>query len=204
MTKKQESTYHHGDLRASLIEVAALMIAEKGIDGLTMRGLAERVGVSQTAPYRHFKDKTAILAAVAEDGFNRLAELTIHIRQQKDMGIVARFCEIYLGYIEFATQNPAHYRLMFGRELGNWKEAHLSLVAASTTALNEVVEIIRMCQEAGQIKSGAPLMYALVLFAELHGLAMLIIDDRMGMVDTIQDLVEFAVRNFLEGAGQGE
>ena len=72
MDKKRDS-YHHGDLRATLLGVAAHMIAERGVEGVTMRGLAEQIGVSRSAPYRHFADKAALLAAVAEDGFKRLA-----------------------------------------------------------------------------------------------------------------------------------
>ena len=65
---KKETRYHHSDLRSTLVEAAAAMIAETGVAGVTMRGLAQRVGVSRTAPYRHFADKAALLAAVAEEG----------------------------------------------------------------------------------------------------------------------------------------
>ncbi len=62
---KKRPQYHHGDLRAALLKVAAKMIAEQGIESLTLRALSERIGVSRTAPYRHFADKSTWRPATA-------------------------------------------------------------------------------------------------------------------------------------------
>src|SRR5690606_2213787 len=67
--------YHHGDLRATLLREAALLLREQGVEGLSLRRLAERAGVSRTAPYHHFADKNALLCALAEQGFRRLDEM---------------------------------------------------------------------------------------------------------------------------------
>src|SRR5215212_4914161 len=66
--------YHHGDLRNALIRAGQELLAQEGIAGLDMRKVARAAGVSHAAPYRHFADKQALLAAIAEDGFYQLAE----------------------------------------------------------------------------------------------------------------------------------
>ena len=71
----QPGRYHHGDLHAALLREAAVLLREQGVEGLSLRRLAERAGVSRTAPYHHFTDKNALLCALAEDGFRRLARL---------------------------------------------------------------------------------------------------------------------------------
>ena len=65
-----KGSYHHGDLRSSLLEAAKAMLSESGIEGLSLRKLADRVGVSRTAPYHHFKDKNELLCAIAQEGFD--------------------------------------------------------------------------------------------------------------------------------------
>src|SRR5215212_5774767 len=70
MAKKR--AYHHGDLRRALLAEAVRIIAKKGVDALTLRSVGARLGVSRTALYRHFADKSALLAAVASEGFRML------------------------------------------------------------------------------------------------------------------------------------
>src|SRR5215211_6045080 len=65
-------SYHHGDLRRALLDAALALLRASGLDALTLRAVARAAGVSQTAPYRHFADRAALLAGVAEDGFRRL------------------------------------------------------------------------------------------------------------------------------------
>jgi len=81
------SSYHHGDLRAALLAAARDMIAEAGIEGLSLRKLAERAGVSRTAPYHHFQDKNDLLCAIAAEGFSadterRLPRSMIPVRRK--------------------------------------------------------------------------------------------------------------------------
>src|ERR1700756_4893606 len=70
---KDDSSYHHGDLHAALVKAAAAEVERGGYENLSLRELAESLGVSRTAPYRHFADRRALLAAVAADGFERVA-----------------------------------------------------------------------------------------------------------------------------------
>ena len=107
--------YHHGDLRHALINAALVGLEEGGTGALSLRGLAERVGVSRTAPYRHFAGKKALLAAVAASGFVRFTEA---LRAAKGRNAGKRLAAIGRAYCAFARQNPGLLRLMFGPREG--------------------------------------------------------------------------------------
>jgi AcrR family transcriptional regulator len=78
------ATYHHGDLRRALVDAALALVQERGAEGFTLREAARRVGVSQTAPYRHFETKEALLAAVAEEGFTTLLGILKGLPEAED------------------------------------------------------------------------------------------------------------------------
>jgi AcrR family transcriptional regulator len=115
-TRKKRETYHHGDLSNALVG-AAIDIISKDED-LTVREVSRRVGVNHRAVYRHFADLTALLAAVAEQGYrNLLAALTGALEPLKRAPAEKRMETIASAYVTFALENPAHYRIMFGRRL---------------------------------------------------------------------------------------
>ena len=99
--------YHHGDLRPSLIQAATELLEQEGISGLSLRQAARRAGVSHAAPYRHFPNREALLAAVAAQGYARLGESlrAAARRGSREMGEA---------YVRFALERPHLYRLMFG------------------------------------------------------------------------------------------
>ncbi len=116
MTKKiaKSKPYHHGELRDALVESALAMLEEGGVEAVTLRGVARRTGVSQAAPYSHFRNKEALLGAVATVGFARLSErmnASIEGLEAAAERIVALGC----CYVRFATDHPGLFRLMFGR-----------------------------------------------------------------------------------------
>jgi AcrR family transcriptional regulator len=105
---------HHGDLRSGLLRAALALLQEGGVEALTLRAVARRAGVSSGAPYHHFADKDALLAAVAEDGFTRL-----HAALAATTGAPAdRLRSMCAAYTRFAVTNPALYAVMFHPELG--------------------------------------------------------------------------------------
>ncbi len=165
--------YHHPHLREALLAETAVLLAERGVENITMRGLAERIGVSRTAPYRHFPDKASLLTAVAEDGFQRLRR-QMSEAARGDTSLQKFFC-MGEAYIHFAVANPTHYRLMFGPEgiqcAGN---AALTAVADDTFALLQ--NAIERCQQEGSIKPGDPCLLAYATWAMVHGTVSLLID----------------------------
>jgi AcrR family transcriptional regulator len=111
---KPGKRYHHGDLRAALLDAAEAELAEKGVDGFTLRGCARRAGVSHAAPAHHFADVTELLTEMAAVGFERLAESMRERRAKAASDPRAQFIASGQGYIDFAMKNPQHFMLMFG------------------------------------------------------------------------------------------
>jgi AcrR family transcriptional regulator len=108
------STYHHGDLRAALVKAAAAEIERTGYENLSLRELAASLGVSRAAPYRHFVDRRALLAALAAEGFD---ELTAIHRGAIGKTPQARLAAAGRGYLAFAAERPQMFRLMFVSDL---------------------------------------------------------------------------------------
>src|SRR5258706_16100220 len=103
-SKRRKAAYHHGDLRPALLRAAEDVMGKQGLEALTLRDVARRAGVSHNAPYRHFKDRNALLAALAEDGFRALGKAL----EGKSGSLMGE------AYVRFGLANPARFRLMFG------------------------------------------------------------------------------------------
>jgi AcrR family transcriptional regulator len=110
------ATYHHGDLRRALVEAAVAIIADKGAEAFTLREAARRLGVNHRAAYRHFADKTSLLAAVAEQGFAALVEGT-RAEMANATEPESRLRAMARAYVDWAERHPAHFRVMFGPRL---------------------------------------------------------------------------------------
>ena len=115
-----KQTYHHGDLRNALVDAAVHLLESGGVDGFSLRGVAREVGVSANAAYRHFDDKSALLTAVAQYGFERLgARMRRAMAASRGRGpaaaAVARFKATGRAYVEFALAQPELFDVMFGR-----------------------------------------------------------------------------------------
>ena len=182
--------YHHGDLRRALLDASLTIVRESGPAALTLRAAARAAGVSQTAPYRHFADRTALVAGVAEDGFRRLhARLVAAATAAIPAGSTARsgLQRLALEYLLFAVEHPAEYRIMFGEELT--AHASGSLPASCLEARESVFALLRggigRLQEQRLVRTGDPRVMALSAWALVHGLAMLTID---GQVSRAADL----------------
>ncbi|WP_249643715.1 TetR/AcrR family transcriptional regulator [Nocardia sputi] len=104
-----KDSYHHGDLRTTLLTAAAERIAAEGVDALSLRNLARHAGVSHAAPAHHFGDRAGLLTALATEGFDLLA--TQLMRAADD------FREVAVAYIRFAREHPGHFDVMFRHNL---------------------------------------------------------------------------------------
>lgn len=150
------STYHHGDLRTALLRASAKVIEKEGISSLSLRDVARRAGVSHNAPYRHFPDRDALLAALAAEGFSLLSE-AMQGHAGRDMGEA---------YVRFALEHPQRFRLMFGGVLAfaNYPE----LRAAADGAYRTLVQAFRDHPRPDLAAAGA--------WALVHGLSHLLLD----------------------------
>lgn len=167
--------YHHGDLRRTLLEAAALSVEAGGADALSLRQLARDAGVSHAAPGRHFRDKQALLDALAEDGFRRLAaELEAIASEPIGSQAAARrqFDALTRCYIDFARAQPALLTLMYGMK--HAPEARVELLEAGHASLEVTMIAIVNMQAIAAIGPGPAEEIALAVFASIHGVATLI------------------------------
>jgi AcrR family transcriptional regulator len=195
---KPDRAYHHGDLRTALLDEAAAMIAEGGTDSVTMRALGERLGVSRAAAYRHFEDKTALLVAVAAAGFRRLNERLQEIEAGAPSSSLERARRMGEAYVRFALENPAHYRLMYGREAMG-RQNLPELREAGSELFEQLVDVIRAYQESGGIKREDPRAQAYVAWSAVHGLASLLIEGQIMSTVDVDALIRQTTQTVLDG-----
>ena len=113
---RRRQPYHHGDLAAALVAAAAELVAERGVEGFTLREAARRAGVSHAAPAHHFGDARGLLTELAAAGFERLtAEQAAAAAAESSPA--QRVNAIGAAYVHFAISNPALFRLMFHSKL---------------------------------------------------------------------------------------
>jgi AcrR family transcriptional regulator len=197
--KVDKAPYHHGDLRRALLEEAVRTIRDDGAAALTLRAVGARLGVSRTALYRHFADKSALLNAVSEDGFRRLGD-ALKSGWDGAGGGVAGFEEMGRAYVRFALENPAHYRVMFG--VWNSREHDDSaLRAAGERAFQLLVDALAALQRDGVARRDEPPdRVARYVWAVVHGVAMLGIDGRLpDGPGGVREVTDLAVRRLGTG-----
>ena len=165
-------TYHHGDLRSALIKAGLNVLQKEGLDALSLRRVAREADVSAMAPYRHFKDKQSLLAAISEKGFLELHR-RLESAKKKRPGDLDAGGQAYLA---FALKEPDTYRLMFTHKVLCEGEQNESLEKAGQAAFESLVETIEMGIASGEIQATTSLDLALAAWALVHGIAMLLID----------------------------
>lgn len=174
--KIKPQSYHHGNLPDALIREALALIDEKGVEGFSMREAARNVGVDPAAAYRHFADKSALLAAVARQGFSRLAREMEHSQQHK-VGARERFQSIALTYVNFAASHRSQFRVMFGPYgAGRSDGVEVRGVGArGLTPYEILIEGLAELKRAGLLSTEVG-QAALPAWSMVHGLSMLLVD----------------------------
>ncbi len=165
------SPYHHGDLRAALLAQARLALEAGGDKVVSLRGLAASVGVSPNAPYRHFRTKEALLAALSTLGFQ---DLTSRFDRSDTEGNGNRLARNLQAYLDFARENPGLYRLMFGRDLDPLScdpGLGLQATACFTALMAMVADVLERDMDDPRILKAATMVWSLS-----HGAALLEID----------------------------
>ncbi len=195
--------YHHGNLREALIEAALKLINERGSDGLTLSEAARMAGVSPAAPYRHFKDRTSLMTAIAEQGFQSFAEQLEAAKTKAANGPLQRLLHIGEAYLEFARQEPSHYVAMFEAGIAHGSSPALSkesdrAFSVLRDASNEMYAILPEDRRA------PALMIALHIWSLTHGIASLFLRGdlaRRNLPVTPEELLESGVLIYLDGLG---
>jgi len=172
----QSKPYHHGNLREVLLQSAIRLIAEVGPTAFTLREVARQAGVSHNAPYRHFQDKDALLAAVATEGYGELTEAMLEAGGQQ-ANALDRLKQAGLAYVSFALRRPEHFAVMLEAPFS--KQKYPEAGAAAERAFSVLVSLVKGCQEKKQLITGSPLDLALLAWSMVHGIAKLAITGRL-------------------------
>ena len=188
---RRKRPYHHGNLRQALIDAALELIEEQGVSALTLREVARRVGVTHAAPQRHFADRAALVAAVAEQGFRGLGAHVAAVRASARTP-AQRLRAIGVAYVEYALAHPAHLRVMFSPEVAD-KSRHPELAAAAQAVHAGLVDQIGDAQRHGSIAPGDPDELSFAAWSMVHGCAVLLIDgqamgrSKTALIDAVVD-----------------
>ena len=154
-------TYHHGDLKATILAQAAALVAERGADGLSLRELARAAGVSHAAPAHHFTDRRGLFTALATEGFGMLADALTGARPD--------FLDAALAYVRFAIDHPGHYEVMFDKSL--YDATDPELIAAETAAGAELAAGVGTLDDPRA--KDDPQAAALAAWSLVHGFSLL-------------------------------
>ena len=189
--------YHHGNLRAALLERAAEVIAERGIEALSLRGLARDLGVSHAAPSAHFADRRALLCELAKEGFRLSVAAMQAGAEAAGPDPVARYRALGRSYVRFAHENPSCFRALNHPEVRAHKDAELTAARAAFVAtLREGVEAARASGWHPEVDvetllafSCAAAMGAAELLSDATWRRVFETDDVDALADSVLDLV---------------
>ena len=179
--KPETKPYHHGDLRRELLNAARELLEESNIAALSLRQVARKVGVSHTAPYRHFPDKESLLAGIVAVSLNELTGQMAQAVKLHPGDPAAQLREAGHRYVQLALDNPQCTQLMFGGILP-CDETYPELNEASGDAFDGLKMMIEQGQSCGIFKKGEVELMALTAWSGMHGLSLLLISGDLGQI----------------------
>jgi AcrR family transcriptional regulator len=159
--------------RDSLVDAAAGLLDQGGLAAVTLRAVGDAAGVSRNAPYRHFADKSDLLAAVAS---RELDQLAAAFRGDGLPGAKPNAREVMDAYVQWALRYPGRFRLTFGA----WEGDQAELGAATHRAREVFVDAVRRAQAEGSMPKGNPARIAALLLSTAHGAADLTVSGHLG------------------------
>jgi AcrR family transcriptional regulator len=192
----ESNTYHHGDLKNALIKAGVEILAKEGLGGLSLREVARRAGVSHAAPYAHFKDKQALIAAISTEGHTRIYREISEIIEQYPDDPLRQLVLAALAYLAFGLDEPDLFRITFSGVLEQERD-YPALVEMTHKNFELIKEIVSRCRTTGIFQEGTDELLAQSLWGTVHGLISLI---QQGQVSsaltgkyTPQDLLLFTL-----------
>ena len=180
----KRGSYHHGNLRRALLDAGLELLAERGVDGFTLREVARRAGVSHAAPSHHFGDRAGLVRAIVAESFDLLGSALADAASGAGDDPMDRIAAMGLAYVEFALEHPQRYRLMFRSELSRSEDpdAATEADAAGGQAFGTLMAAIQDAADRGLLRDGIDAGAAAVTaWSGVHGLASLVLEGALGI-----------------------
>lgn len=198
----QAKPYHHGDLQHEILCAARQLLEENSIASLSLRAVAKKVGVSHTAPYRHFKDKESLLAGIATIGFDELASQISEAVKLHPGDPAGQLQEAGYRYMKLVMDKPQCVQLMFGKVLP-CDDTYPDLMASGDFAFDGLKDIIEQGQSLGVFKTGDVELMALTAWSTIHGFSQLFstghVEETISLSVDIRTLTAAVTATMLEG-----
>ena len=192
----KDDSYHHGDLKAALIAVAVEMLRAKSIQDLSLREVARVAGVSQAAPYRHFRDKDHLLAAISQQGFELKSQYMRQAVAEAGDDALAMFYGCGRAYLKMGLKHPQHFQLMLTSSIVP-SEKFPELKAAAAGSFSVLCQAIEYGQKAGVIGGGDPYHKALNCWSVVNGFTSLYAEGRLLWLGITEENAEAALMSLL-------
>ena len=191
--------YHHGDLKNALIQAGIEILSKEGVESLSLRSVAKRVGVSHAAPYAHFPDKQALIAAIAAQGYRklyaRLAEVEYRLNDPLN-----RLEETAFAYLQFALDEPDYFKVTFAGAVEAEKN-YPENVEQSQRCYTLVVALVEECHAQGLFVSDNIQFLAVSIWSCIHGFVQLLLSNQFPSILTSQyaarDIFQFHLQQIL-------
>lgn len=199
---KRKKTYHHGDLKNALIQAGVEILAKDGVGGLSLRKVASRAGVSHAAPYAHFADKQALIAAISTEGFRQLYGRVNDVVEKYKRQPSKQLTEAAWTYFQFALEDPDRFKVMFSGILEKEKN-YPEFVVESQRNFQQVKMIVEANQAAGTLRGGDTDLIALSAWGIVHGFIVLYLEGQIShtILERMKprELLEFQLRQVMVG-----
>jgi len=190
--------YHHGDLKNTLIKAGMEIISKEGLGGLSLRKVAKKAGVSHTAPYAHFTDKLALIAAISTEGYRRLFVQISAAVESNHNDPQHLLVEVGWAYIQFALKDPKLFKVMFSGVIEQEKD-YPDFREMAQKNFQLLVTLVKTGQEAGLLAPASPDLVAVRLWSLVHGFIMLLLEGQIShtLLDrmSIRELLVFMVND---------
>jgi AcrR family transcriptional regulator len=174
----KKKTYHHGDLKNALIEAGADILSKEGVSALSLRKVAQKAGVSHAAPYAHFADKQALIAAISTAGYQKLYEQIARAADQYRAEPLRRFVEASWAYVQFALDEPDQFKVTLSGMIEK-EQDYPAFVETAQQTFGLVVEVVEQCQQAGILRPGVSDLTAVSVWALIHGFVTLLTEHQI-------------------------
>lgn len=194
---KTREPYHHGDLRSSLLKAALNLLKTRPPTELSLRELARVAGVTQAAPYRHFKNKEELFAALGQQGFEIQFKYMTEAWESHKHEAYQLYIHCGLSYFKMGQKHPQHFKLMFGAHIVK-KEDYPGLLMAASKTFALLRNMVKECQKQGLVGSGDPYHRALNCWSMVHGFTSLYSEGRLEWLGVTQKNAESALKALLD------